>query len=276
MSDDKLLETLGKAAREQARDDPLDEQWDAFSRGELDEEAIEALAAMAADGTVPADAVEAFRPLDEDFRGQVANRAVEALATHRAGDGGASGSGSGADPIPFPAARKPKRSPMNLAPAAMAASVMLAVGIGFFAIPGSGVDPIPGYTISLQGGATSRSDSPVGEAPLFREGDRFELRLTPETAVEGDVVARIYVDVPGGLQALGTPPAAVAPSGAVRIVGTTGTDIVLPGGDSSLYIVLGREDSLPDAGDLSDALAKDDSAAGRGWSAWKIPVTTEP
>ncbi|RMH16598.1 MAG: hypothetical protein D6696_17825, partial [Acidobacteria bacterium] len=115
-SDDELLRTLGRIAR-QERDEErahLDDRWDAFCEGRLPEEEVAALRAAAADDAAAQRAYDAFRPLGASFRRRLAERLGEQLAASQAGDAAEPQARSAADPTePSWRGRRPSRRPRS-------------------------------------------------------------------------------------------------------------------------------------------------------------------
>lgn len=256
MSNDELLKALGSAARDGEAADTLDENWDRYSAGELTDEE---LAELVSRGDQPTHAEQAFRPLDEDFRRKLASKAESVLAQQT--------EQAPSNTVSFPA--RPRRV---LAPLALAASVVLGVALALRMLPGPQVQPLPGYSVTLQGGTQYRSDPSPAETPVFRPSDRLELRLTPETAVEGAVGGIAIAPHPQNLNLFSDVQVEVAPTGAARVVARIGNDP----GDYRLLVAIGRADALPDESELAAALAGRDRAAGPGWQAWGYAINVSP
>ncbi|HVK69659.1 MAG TPA: hypothetical protein VM694_34615, partial [Polyangium sp.] len=107
MKDDDLLDALGRAARK--NDLLADPRLDALARGELSDEEIKKLA----EGSAAArDAVEAFRPLDEQARARLTEQALAGI-----------GAQSPAAPAEVVRLHRPRRALLVLFAACLAAAV---------------------------------------------------------------------------------------------------------------------------------------------------------
>lgn len=278
--DERLLEELGRLAREEREDATarLDGRWDALAAGELDDGEAARLRAEATEAA-PAEAEaawEAFRPFDADVRRRL-------LATAR---GQLAAETRGTEERVEPEKRsggKVIRGPRRwwLPPAILAAAAALVLLLR----PAPAPAPLPGYGLELAGSVQEmRSETPAdapreapGEAPrhLFAPGNRLRLVLTPEVAVEGPVAARFFLVHDGGTSTLRAPDAAVSEAGAVLLEGVVGGEVRLPEGDSELLVAVGRPGALPEAGELRRRLASEASPGSQDWTAWKVPVRVE-
>lgn len=239
MSHDDLLSRLGRVAREEAEREArdLDERWDGLARGELSEAEAEELRRE------NPEAYEAFRPLDEDFKDQVAER-LRGRPPGRV--------------LPFP--RRGSTWGWVVAASGLAAVLTL-----LLLLP-SGPTSLPDYALVVEGGArTQRSEAPdaamsAGVPRVLRPGDRLEVLLRPETAVEGEVAATaslVPTDSLEGRQSKDvTPWLEVAESGAVRLAGSVGRELAWAPGDWELRITVGRP--------------------GEPQNVWRIPLRIEP
>jgi hypothetical protein len=158
---------------------------------------------------------------------------------------------------------------------AMAASVAAIAVVGVYLTlggPGTHAPPLPGYELSLQGRALFRGAGTPEEGPVeFSSGTRFELVLRPASAVSAEVAARVWVKQDGTIRELPAAPA-VAARGVIVIDGRIGSDWHLPAGDSDLYVVVGREDALPDGSVLTQRLQGERRVDTDDWVAWRVPV----
>jgi hypothetical protein len=265
MHDEDLMKALGRAAR--AEPSP-DARYDALAAGTLSDAERDALLEEAARSEAAAEAYDAFRPLGAEFQARVVNR----LLGERAGTGAAPAAPQAPTRkvVPFRA-----RVVRRFVPLALAASVLVAVGLVMLRAGGDG--SLPGYGLTLEGQVTlMRGEAPPATAAPFATGNRFRLVLTPARDVADDVEARAWVRTPDGRVApLAAPAARVAPSGAVLIEGDVGGDVRLPPGASTLLVVVGRAGALPDAGDAAAAVDASGRAQADDWSAWAIPLRVE-
>ncbi|MEM9056793.1 MAG: hypothetical protein AAGD86_04910 [Pseudomonadota bacterium] len=258
MSDDKLLKTLGKAARDAESADRLDARWERLSAGELSDAE---LAELLADPAQPEGAEEAFRPLGEDFRAELAARAAATLEA------------APEAPAPDNTVAFPPRRRRTVTTFALAATVVLGVALTLRLLPGpQDVPPLPGYSTTLQGGSAYRSDPQPDAVPTFQPDDRLELRLTPDTAVEGELDGLAVAPHPQNLKLFNDLQLDVAPSGAARVVGRIGDQP----GEYRLLVAIGRAGALPDEAALAAALGSADTAAGPGWQAWAYALIVAP
>ncbi len=154
------------------------------------------------------------------------------------------------------------------------ATVLVAgvIGIGLLQSPGQ-PSALPGYEITLAGKLQMRGEaSAEHETVQFDPGNEFTLLLRPQDALEGSITARAYVRTDGKIAPLIAPAPQITPKGVVLITGEVGGDVRLPAGESVLLVVIGRTDALPDADELSRALAAQSSVRKQGWAAWRVPL----
>ena len=272
MSEDRLLQAFGRLAREEEQQH--DERWDAFSAGALSPEEEAELAARAEESAEAAAAYEAFRPLGADFRARLVDRLGEQLRSPPPVESLAEGAGSRPRRRILPFAR-PRRGLQMwwLIPAAAAAAALILV-----LRPAPDLPPLPPYDLTL-GGEVRQLRSPAapgGEAVrIYAAGNRFRLLLTPSTTARGPVAVRVFWTRPGELAVLEAPPAEVSAAGAVQLEGEVGREIRLPAGESSLLIVVGRPESLPDGEELRARLGAVTEVRAAAWSAWKVALRLE-
>jgi hypothetical protein len=281
MNDEELMKALGRTARAEPA---LDERWDRLAAGTLSDAERDALLEEAARSESAAAAYEAFRPLGAEFQARVVHRLLGEAARGKQGappqevqePAPASGrdeaaGGARTRVVPFP--RRTLRIPAG--PIALAASLLLAVGLLTFMRPGA-APALPGYGLMLEGQVTlMRGEAPPPQAAPFAQGNHFRLVLTPETRVEGAVVARGYVLTDGEPAPFVAPAARISPDGAVLIEGDVGRDVQLPHGDARLLVIVGRESKLPDPSALAERLGAAGEAQSDDWAAWMLPVRTE-
>jgi len=268
MNDEELLKAVGRSAR--ARQ-PLDERWDELAAERLSDAERDKLLEEAATSEEAAEAYEAFRPLGAEFQARV----VERLMAKQLADQGSEADGE-SHTAPTPKVVPFRRRTPRFAgiPLALAASVLLAVGLVMFMRPGA-TPALPGYALKLEGQISlTRGEAPPPAAAPFVTGNQFRLVLTPEQQVEGDVIARAYVLDGNEPEMLGAAPQ-ISSSGAVLIEGQVGRDVQLPPGDSRLLVIVGRESKLPDAGALAARLGTSGQEQTSDWAAWMLPVRSE-
>jgi hypothetical protein len=165
------------------------------------------------------------------------------------------------------------RSPALLGAAAASLAALAVVG-GYLTLHAPGLGPpLPAYELNLQGRALLRGAEPAAAAaPIaFTPGTRFELVLRPQTAVSGEVAARVWLEHAGATRPLDAAPA-VAARGLLVIAGEIGRDWVLPEGDSDLLVTVGRAQALPDAPVLAQRLGDRRQLETADWVAWRVPV----
>lgn len=267
MNDDKLLDELGRVAREEPL---LDGRWDAYAAGELSAEEEAALRAEAERTPEGRAALEAFAPLGAEFRARVAGEVrASVAATAGANVEPQDQAGAGSKVISLASRRR-----RTWAPLALAASLLLAVGLIVLNQPGS--PDIPGYGLNLEGYVQQvRGESSPVEEFVYADGNRFRLLLTPDTPVEGRVVTRALIASAGATLPLEAPAARISDSGSVLIEGVVGRDLHLPEGDSRLLIAVASEDALPDAAALKAALRERASVRETAWTGWAIRLRLE-
>jgi hypothetical protein len=283
MNDEELMKALGRTARTEPA---LDERWDKLAAGTLSDTEREALLEEAARSDEAAQAYEAFRPLGAEFQARVVHRLLDEAA--RSDQSPASEASSGAvrtaaavpaDARPAEAARvvpfRRRATRFTVVPLALAASLLLAVGVVTFMRPGA-VPALPGYGLALEGQVTlMRGQTPPPQAAPFAQGNHFRLVLTPATRVEGQVVARGYVLSDGEPAPLVAPAPRISDDGAVLIEGEVGRDVQLPQGNARLLVIVGRESKLPDPRVLAEQLGAAGQSQSADWAAWMLPVRSE-
>jgi hypothetical protein len=227
---DPLLRDLTQTARdEMARERILlDERWDRLSAGTLSAEEEAELRALAASSEEGRLALEAFRPLGDDFQDRVV-RAIRAPA---------------AKVLPF-SRRAARWGGGVAAAAALAAALFLTL---------SHPAALPEYRAELSGGNRRQRSEINANARRFAPGSPLEIVLRPQTAVEGEVEVRFFLQGEGELRPVSLP-AEIAPGGAVRISGVLGWEIAIPPGDWTVWSVVGRPGELPDEAALRARLA---------------------
>jgi hypothetical protein len=296
MNDDTLLDGAGRAARDAARRDPLDEKWDRLSDGSLSAAERRALLESCGDERLAERAEIAFRPFDDDDRADFVAAALAARTTSSLPAGSAD-DGNGPDESDVPAADEAPagtaertdaaqpgsdidrsadshgRGGSNVVPLrprvpraawvfGLAASAVLAVGVvlssGVFGPRDGGA--LPGYGYELRGTAEVRSATSLS----VRADQAFEVILTPDTALTSPADVRLFVADGDRLRRLETLSLEVAPSGAARVSAAASA---LPLGDVEIVAIISRG-AWPQR--LAPGERSDD------WQAVRIPLTVLP
>lgn len=165
-----------------------------------------------------------------------------------------------------------QRRPSWRTPALVAATLAVVAVAGMLLryVPG-GAPGLPAYSLSLADRMGQRGGAEPADAVFqFGPGDTFQLNLRAATAVTDALEVRAYVDPGSGPLPLVAPPARIATSGGAQIAGTVGTDVQLPGGSSTLVVVIGRQGRLPDVTDIMATLKATGHVTERNWSAWAL------
>lgn len=262
MTEDELMKRLGAVGREEQQVDSLE----ALSADTLTASQQVELEAQA-DSPAVQQAIEAHRPLGDDVKARLLERARAELgcpASNQTSDKAsdqASKQAHGRRQRVLPRRRHRWRVGLVAAAvAAAAAAAFLVLG------PTSELTPLPSYTLTLQGGLQQTRSDPAPPEPhralRLAPGAPLSLLLRPRRAVDGPVVARVFVEQRGRVSTLAVR-AERAPQGAVRVRGTVGRDLVLPAGPSTLWIALAREGQLPGRVDLQRWLDQGRSAKAR-------------
>lgn len=270
-NDDLLLE-LGEMARDEAKSERArwDERWDRLAAGTLGAEEEAELRRLAAASPEAGEAYEAFRPLGAEFHAAVAAaiaaQAVEAtesttVAARVAGAG--STAAHGGKLLPFPVRRLAAwGAAVGAATAAMVAMLVR-------------VAPLPVYSMAELSGGYRTTRGELVEAPRFAPGDRFQTVLTPTTAVRRASSLGTEACLQRGeeLRPLEVKSDIDPSGGAVRVKGTLDRD--LPPGRWTLWLVVGRQGSLPDLAELR-TFAADHPTRQRNWVALPKTLLIQP
>lgn len=264
MNEEKLLQELAEIARDDAERElsRLDRRWDDLAAGELDSGEVERLRERSRESAEMAEAYEAFQPLAPEFRSRMVEAARFQLAR-------------GSSPearMEAPAAGARVLMPKSWGVAG--AILALAASLAFFVLWPSGQPPLPGYSLESRGSTQGfRAEAPEqGEELLLAEGNRLQIVLSPDRAVEGEVEARVDLWHQGRIRELGNPRVEVSPQGAVRIEGAVGLDLTLPDGLSSLIVTLSRPGSMPSATEVESRLGDLRRLHTEDWIGWRISV----
>jgi len=265
VKDNKLLEALGRVAREQQEREGLDKRWDALSAGKLSDDEEKQLRAAAEESSEMKAAYEAFRPLGAGFTA----RMVQRLEAETRPESEATPDDAGSNVVSLSSRRRRIWPPM-----ALAASVLVAVGLVVMNQPAD----LPGYGIDLQGQSqTMRSGTGPGaeDRLIFNEGNRFRLVLTPATSVDGDLATRVLLDAGGQLTPAIVPAPQISGEGAVMIQGIVGHDVRLPKGEATLLVAVGRAGALPGDQELARRLQDTSTVRESDWSGWRIVLAVD-
>jgi len=240
MNDDSLLRQLAGAARERTAEERerLDERWDRLAAGELSPEEEAELRAQAATSSAGREALAAFTPLGAEF---------EARMARLAGVGRAAAPAAPTEPVE-PAGKtlpfRRRRAGLGLG-VGLAAAAAIAAGLALgLARPA----PFPLYQGSPLGGGSQTVRDP--EAPRsFSPGETLVWTLQPPTPVGETVEARAFLAGPKGELRPWAATVQASAQGAVQIAGNLPRK--LAPGPWTLWVVVGRNGKLPDAGELS-------------------------
>jgi len=235
MRDDDLLRKLGQVARERPVGGRLllDERWNRLAAGTLSAEEDADLRRIAEGSDEGRAAYEAFRPLGAEFHARV----VQAIT---------------AGPVPVPAPVPPPKPLPFPVPVRWLAAWGGAVGAvaATLAAVLLRLAPMPAYSLAeLSGGyRTTRGD--LTEEPKFGPGDRLQVVLSPTTAVRWPSLlsAEAFLVNGADVRQLAVKAEVDKGDGRVRVVGTI--DPQLPAGSWTLWLVVGRIWTLPDAADV--------------------------
>lgn len=271
--DDDLLHALaGEARREREREPAwLDERWDRLAAGELPAADEAELRALAAESPAASEALEAFRPLGDDFR----QRVVQAIKVQSAAAPELPEQRHAAPPPPDRFRHRSRRRAWLGAGLASAVAVAAALILTVGAHP-----PLPDYEpVKVTGGEARSRGVPAAPAPpapttlALHPGSPLRIEARPATAVLGPVEARWFAAREG--EAPRELPAAerqVSKSGAAVLAGTLGKDLDLAPGAWSLWVMVGRPGELPGAAVLGSrgAGAPGWTRRQKDWIAWRV------
>ncbi len=246
MSENDLLQRLVALSREQ---EGLDE---GAAVSEADSEGASEAAPKADDQ----DALHA--PLDEAARARIAARVTAHVAAQAR-----EAEPEGAKIIPISRRRKSAAAVFAVVAAAAAAAVVLWPRAPVTA-------PLPLYALSVTGGrAESRHGGAAeGELRQLGAGDRLDIVLRPATALDGAVVARVFVKGPAsGLRAVSIEPE-ISPEGAIRVQGGGDQLLPVPAGRYELLVAVARDPAALEVAGLAARL----EGAQSGLQRFAIPV----
>lgn len=253
MSEDRLLETIGRSAREEQKDDA---RFERLARGDADAE----LERAAADDPAMAIRLAGSRPLDDATIDRITARTLAVAKKAPA-----------AKVVPVW-----RRRLVTLAgPLALAAAMLVYVGVQ----RGPGGPELPEYSVTATGEQAMRGPAQPHERDPARASARlrlsrnardardarFELLLRPATAPEGKVVAYAFTFGPGPEPVPLDAKVEIAPDGPVRM---SGPSRVLDG-VREIRIVVGEPTAI---GKFDDAASRAQS----GTSDAHVRVLTIP
>lgn len=235
---DRLLRSLARLAHEQEQEqadgEPIDSLWEALSPADLPPEERRRRAERAKEDPDLQALHGDAHILDEAFHAEiVANVERRMQADARA------------------------RRNIRIWGLALAASLLLALGVL------NQLDraaALPRYTHTWQGGMeTSRGgDAASTDRPQLHDGTAVTLIAAPENTVDGPIEVRGFLLVADRLHPW--PEAArhaqIAGTGAVRLHVTLGRELVLPRGEATLLLAIGRPDELPGTAELERVLGQ--------------------
>jgi len=169
------------------------------------------------------------------------------------------------------------RMPAMLA-GSLAAGLALVAVVNLTFLGGPATPPVPGYELMIQGRAITRGvDTQDPDAPVaLRNGNRFSVILRPDTTLNEAVEARALIVEDGVPRDLGAPPPRIMDNGVIVFEGRVGDDVILPAGASTLILVGGRAEALPDPSDLVQRLDSENRLTTHDWVAWRIEIQLEP
>jgi len=256
MNDDRLLQALGKAARDERPPDllELDDRWDRLADGTLSPAEDAELRALAETSEEARQAYEMFRPLDEAFH----ERVVEALREQREGE---------------KAARAPEERKLAIVPpvsrfrawkawlsGGVAAAGALATAVYFALLPAAPLPQIADADLShgeqreMGAGEGVPADG-LPQVRHFRPGStlfieaRFESHLPDPAGRDFDAEMMLVSDT----STFEVPATPKWTTRAVRL--TVEVSKAIPSRlDWKVWIVIARRGDLPDARTLSEVL----------------------
>jgi hypothetical protein len=224
MSEDKLMKKLGQVQRQEASEAGLDDRLERLAQGRLTEAERQELETLALQNPELARAVEAFRPLGDEFHEQTTERLAETLGFR-------------------PEKKRARRSIWFFlpVPAALAAAVLV-----LFLFMGGEPQPLPAFHFEVTGGVRAFRGLQPPEPLKLVPGSTLQIQLRPAKAVEGEIavstlLAREEEVIPLSI------PVDQAPSGAVRLRGVVGEDIRFMPGSFNLVVMLARPGEMPES-----------------------------
>lgn len=251
---DKLLQELGRVARERQQAEARDERWESLTEGTLSEEDRRELERLAGQEPSAAEAYEAYKPLDAAAKERIAARLEQQLA------------GQSTQQAPAPARVVPISSSRRWRGVVPAVAALAAAAAILVLVLPRQPPPLPGYTLSLSSEQGVRSGTPEPEVPRLGPGSQLDVLLRPEQAVEGPLEVRAFLVRPGEARAW-SPPLERSPEGAVRIRGPVETLLSIPPGEWTLAVAVGRPGALPEApGEVLAAVEEGRAPEGGAWT----------
>ncbi len=261
MTNDEIMQSLARLAQD-------DERWLRLSDGSLPAAERERLASRAAKDPELGRAYEAYRPLSDEIRGRIVERARLSIGHRKASATTSAAEEEGQ----APQSRWFRQQRWALpAIGALAATLLLVLW------PRATLAPLPGFALEHSGGI-SVERSIVVTASTYHPDSEIKLLLRPETAIEGELEAALFADLGGGLERLAIEPTRISEAGNVLFAADRFADL-FPGvasGSVEVWLVAGRTGSLPDAATL--AALDTTTASGADWSAQsaRLPFAEVP
>jgi hypothetical protein len=135
--------------------------------------------------------------------------------------------------------------------------------------------PLPAYMVADLSGGTRTTRGELTEEPRFAPGDRFQVVLSPTTAVRWASSLRAEAFLLRGTEVRRVAVESEVDKGAggVRVSGTI--DRELPPGSWTLWLVVGRRWTLPDAADVK-AFSSAAPVQERNWVALPKTLHIQP
>lgn len=261
MDNDKLLKTLGEHARRQAVEHVLGDRWDAYCAGRLSEEELRQLhdqLPIVLDGEK---IEEAFKPLSEEFR--------EAMFTQSKRQAGTPvDEGEIEQNV---TTLKPRR--IFLVPAALAATLLAALGVSLLLLSSKDFAPLPRYEAVLVGGTEFRSQELTESERNFNQGEQLQLTFTPASRIDETIEGSAWLINGLAVQHLDQVDFEFAESGAVRLAGRIGQELPGAPGKYRLLVSIGLPKAALSAKDLVSRFEEEGQLSGQGWQAWHFEYT---
>lgn len=232
--DDRLLAALRDAAKAEQEDALADARWDALARGELAEDEIAQLTALAREEPALEGAPEMFAPLGAE----VEARFLLAIQ-HELSREPAEAEAKASNVVSLEARRRTRRAWM-----AGSAALALAAGAALWVAtrPDRGGARLPEYTLLVTGGERDvRADEP--QAVTLAPGARVTMTLRPAEPEGGPLEARAFL-AQGAAEIALEASVEVSPEGAVRMVGRAPSGASLAAGEAEIVVAIGRAGAL--------------------------------
>lgn len=164
---------------------------------------------------------EALRPLSKDFEQRMQEQIKQATDDT--------------------ARNNPPRSPRQRVWFALAASVIVAVGLSFGLVNRSPINALPDYALEFRDGATVRSTS---DSAALRSGDQLDVVLRPQSAI-AEPLTMLVVRQDGDALTPVDVTTRWSESGAARVRITLNEQLNLDAGRQVWWFVVARADQAP-------------------------------